>query len=94
MRMGTSPHHPVGISSLLLGSWDFLPLNFWVSWEQRVAQMIFILILPRGCAGCPQGQFGAGAKARAEQFPWLEREVGTAPVLSASRKGHASPARD
>lgn len=46
MRMGMSPHHPVGISSLLLGSWDFLPLNFWVSREQRVAQMIFVLILP------------------------------------------------
>lgn len=28
MRMGTSPHHPVGISSLLSGLWDFCLLIF------------------------------------------------------------------
>lgn len=28
MRMGTSPHHPVGVSSLLAGLWDFCLLIF------------------------------------------------------------------
>lgn len=57
--------------------------------------MIFVLVLPRGCAGCPQGQFGLGARQGLSNHPpSLETEVGMALALGASGQAYAIPARD